>query len=74
MFSKLFFHLERHFHYNNHDRLENRGIIFRKNILRKSGGRRVKSMIQNMTENQITLFIIKALKENKTKRARYHSR
>ena len=30
MFSKLYFHLERHFHYNNHDRLEDRGIVFRK--------------------------------------------
>ena len=36
-------------------------------ILGKSDGRSVKSMIQNMTENQITLFIIKALKENKQK-------
>jgi hypothetical protein len=27
MFSKLFFHLERHFHYNSHERLENSGII-----------------------------------------------
>lgn len=32
-----------------------------------TGGRRVRSMINNMTEDQITLHIIKALKENKKK-------